>query len=280
MKFDIHFIKGSIGSQWRETILFQMAGGLPKFVVPPARIKDTSQAGLLASGVRMERDRRGAGFTLIELLVVIAIIAILAALLLPALSAAKIRAIETHTMSNMAQMGVALHLYAADYNDTLPGPDTVGVFNFGCSHPQSWDLPHFGMYIARYLGTKPVDEIMPILQCPSLSAAAQADLNTAQYVIPEYPVAPDPDALRFGDWSGTSMAAAAALPNQPKKLGNLSARGSSMPFLCTADQQVDLAGSTNLPPTGFLHGKRLWLSPDTSVQLSTNTQPQMFWPLQ
>jgi prepilin-type N-terminal cleavage/methylation domain-containing protein len=62
----------------------------------------------------------GRGFTLIELLVVIAIIAILAALLLPALSAAKLKAQKIKCLSNLKQLILANSMYVNDYGKGLP----------------------------------------------------------------------------------------------------------------------------------------------------------------
>ena len=60
------------------------------------------------------------GFTLIELLVVISIIALLLAILLPALGRAREQAKGTRCLANLKQIGLAMHLYANDYNYLLP----------------------------------------------------------------------------------------------------------------------------------------------------------------
>jgi len=62
-------------------------------------------------------------FTLIELLVVIAIIAILAAILFPVFAQAKLAAKKTVAISNQKQIGLAILMYANDYDDMYPRED-------------------------------------------------------------------------------------------------------------------------------------------------------------
>jgi prepilin-type N-terminal cleavage/methylation domain-containing protein/prepilin-type processing-associated H-X9-DG protein len=66
----------------------------------------------------MMRNRKG--FTLIELLVVIAIIGILAAMVFPVFARARESARKAVCLSNVKNIALAVQMYLADNNDTLP----------------------------------------------------------------------------------------------------------------------------------------------------------------
>ena len=91
-------------------------------------------------------QRRNEAFTLVELLVVIAIIAILAALLLPSLAQGKQKAHQAQCTSNLRQLALAIHMYADENRDTLPGPMWQGLY-----YVYNDETERMLYYIASYL---------------------------------------------------------------------------------------------------------------------------------
>lgn len=75
-------------------------------------------------GRSLVRDNRHRGaFTLVELLVVIGIVAILMGILVPVLSSARASARKIACISNLNQIGIAIHLYSFEHDDSIPvGP--------------------------------------------------------------------------------------------------------------------------------------------------------------
>ena len=94
---------------------------------------------------------RTRAFTLIELLVVIAIIAILAAILFPVFAQAKAAAKDTSNLSNVKQIGLAVMMYGADYDDVFPlvqrrEPTNTAIFGISTwqtecyPYMKNWDM--------------------------------------------------------------------------------------------------------------------------------------------
>jgi len=115
------------------------------------------------------------GFTLIELLVVIVIIAILAAMLLPALARAREQARRGVCLSNLKQIGLAIHMYAQDNYEQFPA-DNVGG-DPGSGHELKESVS-FALLHPRYASS------LALFVCPSAteSVAINEDAFTDSYL--------------------------------------------------------------------------------------------------
>src|SRR5438552_3088476 len=110
-------------------------------------------------------------FTLVELLTVIAIVALLAALVFPVFSRARESARATTCLSNLKQIGMGVHLYLQDYDETYPMnrfPDAIHAMT-GCTSPAT-NYPADGLHgtsVNWKRAIEPYIKNLAVYQCPS-----------------------------------------------------------------------------------------------------------------
>lgn len=138
------------------------------------------------SNRRRRRPAQDDAFTLVELLVVIAIMAILSALLLPALASAKRAVWRANCLSNLRQIGLAIHAYAQDHDGSIPyGPKAPPFTNPADFYPstgaptslislQSGAPVGLGLLLPAYLARD-----SKVLFCPGADQRLDADAQLA-----------------------------------------------------------------------------------------------------
>lgn len=145
------------------------------------------------------REALGA-FTLVELLVVIAIIAILGALLLPSLSKAKGAARGVECKNNLRTMGLAMHMYVADFR-AYPAVSQGGLLavsdRYGWLMMDTWKMNLLPFVGVRTAPGEPGETTMRVLRCPELVTSGGTRGN-GQYACNASGTAPFGSTLNLG----------------------------------------------------------------------------------
>jgi prepilin-type N-terminal cleavage/methylation domain-containing protein len=131
-------------------------------------------------------SRSRVGFTLIELLVVMAVVAILMSVLVPALALARASARKIACMSNLSQIGMAIHSYSVEYEDSIPVGPTAPPFLSPSDFYPSTGAPTslvslrsgkpvgLGLLLAEHLSSQP-----KVIFCSDPDQSVSADTELA-----------------------------------------------------------------------------------------------------
>ncbi|MFB3880884.1 MAG: DUF1559 domain-containing protein [Armatimonadota bacterium] len=133
--------------------------------------------------------RRTKAFTLIELLVVIAIIGILAAMVFPVFARARESARKAVCLSNVKNIALAMQMYLADNNDTMPpGEHRQEVLDYFAADPAgggegpdavSWCVPQANPFLRVPVVLDEYVKNRDVWNCPSAKL-----IGGATFIIP------------------------------------------------------------------------------------------------
>jgi prepilin-type N-terminal cleavage/methylation domain-containing protein/prepilin-type processing-associated H-X9-DG protein len=145
---------------------------------------------------------RRRGFTLIELLVVIAIIGILAAMVFPVFARARESARKVVCLSNVKNVSLAINMYLADNNDTLPTAETRPevIDHMSCAEGSTYANPYlrWPLVLDEYVKNRDV------WKCPSAKVEGGAgNINPGPDWFRVF-LANEP-AVRTGIWQGSDV---------------------------------------------------------------------------